>query len=89
MKKKKKILLACLAASLLLGAAGAAEAIITAMALARGIVPPTANLREPDPALDLDYTPLTAKSREMRFALSNSLGFGGTNVSLLFKKYEG
>ena len=72
----------------MLGAAGAAEAIITAMALASGIVPPTANLREPDPELDLDYTPLAAKTRSMQYALSNSLGFGGTNVSLLFKKYE-
>jgi len=72
----------------LLGAAGAAEAIITAKALASGTIPPTANLREPDPELDLDYTPLAAKTRSMHYALSNSLGFGGTNVSLLFKKYE-
>ncbi len=73
----------------LLGAAGATEAIITAIALERGIVPPTANLREPDPELDLDYTPLEPKARDMKYALSNSLGFGGTNVSLLFKKFEG
>jgi len=73
----------------LLGAAGATEAIITAMALERGIVPPTANLCEPDPELDLDYTPLTPKSRDIKYALSNSLGFGGTNVSLLLKKFEG
>lgn len=73
----------------LLGAAGATEAIITAIALERGIVPPTANLREPDPELDLDYTPLEAKPRDMKYALSNSLGFGGTNVSLLLKKFEG
>ncbi len=73
----------------MLGAAGACEAIITAMALERSIVPPTANLREPDPELDLDYTPLVPKKRTLRYALSNSLGFGGTNVSLLLKKYEG
>ncbi len=73
----------------LLGAAGATEAIITAMAIERGIVPPTANLKEPDPELDLDYTPLRPNNRELRYALSNSLGFGGTNVSLLFKKFEG
>ncbi|MBQ8552374.1 MAG: beta-ketoacyl-ACP synthase II [Clostridia bacterium] len=72
----------------LLGAAGATEAIITAMALDRGIIPPTANLREPDPELDLDYTPLEPKKRNIKYALSNSLGFGGTNVSLLFKKFE-
>ena len=72
----------------LLGAAGATEAIITAIALERGIVPPTANLREPDPELDLDYTPLEAKKRDIKYALSNSLGFGGTNVSLLMKKFE-
>ncbi len=72
----------------LLGAAGAAEAIITVMALNSGMIPPTANLREADPMLDLDYTPLQAKPREMTYALSNSLGFGGTNASLLFKKYE-
>lgn len=72
----------------LLGAAGATEAIITVMAIENGTVPPTANLREPDPELDLDYTPLTAKKRDIRYALSNSLGFGGTNVSLLFKRYE-
>ncbi|MBQ8509879.1 MAG: beta-ketoacyl-ACP synthase II [Clostridia bacterium] len=71
----------------MLGAAGATEAIITAMALERSIVPPTANLREPDPALDLDYTPLVPKERAMTYALSNSLGFGGTNVSLLIKKF--
>ena len=56
------------------------------MALERGIVPPTANLLEPDPALDLDYTPLTPREREMKYALSNSLGFGGHNACLAFRK---
>lgn len=71
----------------LLGAAGATEAIITAMAIEKNIVPPTANLREPDPELDLDYTPLEPKSREITYALSNSLGFGGSNATVLLKKY--
>lgn len=72
----------------LLGAAGAVEAIITAMAVEKDIVPPTANLREPDPELDLDYTPLEPKQREINYALSNSLGFGGSNATILFKKYK-
>lgn len=72
----------------LLGGAGAIEAIITAVAVDRNTVPPTANLRVPDPELDLDYTPLEPKSREINFALSNSLGFGGSNATVVFKKYR-
>ena len=60
----------------------------TAMALASGTVPPTANLREPDPELDLDYTPLAAKTRDMHYALSNSLGFGGHNACVAFAHWE-
>jgi len=73
----------------LLGAAGAVEAIATILALKDGIIPPTINLDEPDPACDLDYTPKVAKKRNIKYALNNTFGFGGHNSSLLFKKYEG
>lgn len=73
----------------LLGAAGAVEAIATILALKNGIIPPTINLDEPDPACDLDYTPKVAKKRDINYALDNTFGFGGHNSSLLFKKYEG
>jgi 3-oxoacyl-[acyl-carrier-protein] synthase II len=66
----------------LLGAAGALEAAITAIAIEKGVVPPTVNLDEPDPACTLDYVAHTARSRGVTHALSNSFGFGGTNVSL-------
>jgi 3-oxoacyl-[acyl-carrier-protein] synthase II len=72
----------------MLGAAGAVEAIICVKAINGGIIPPTANLRQPDPDCDLDYVPLTARRGELEYALSNSLGFGGTNASLLLKKYR-
>ncbi|OGU33999.1 MAG: beta-ketoacyl-[acyl-carrier-protein] synthase II [Ignavibacteria bacterium GWB2_35_6b] len=73
----------------LLGAAGAVEAIAAILALKNGIIPPTINLDEPDPACDLDYTPKVEKKREINYALNNTFGFGGHNSSLLFKKYEG
>ncbi len=69
-----------------LGASGGIEAVATALTLKNGIIPPTINLENPDPACDLDYTPLTAKEREVKFALSNSFGFGGHNASLAFGK---
>ena len=72
----------------LLGAAGGVEAIFTVLALQEGILPPTINLHEPDPACDLDYVPNEARQANIDYALSNSLGFGGHNASLLFKKYE-
>ena len=72
----------------LLGAAGGVEAIFTVLALQEGILPPTINLHEPDPACDLDYVPNEARQANINYALSNSLGFGGHNASLLFKKYE-
>ena len=72
----------------LLGAAGGIEAIFTALALHEGILPPTINLHEPDPACDLDYVPNEARQADIHYAMSNSLGFGGHNASLLFKKYE-
>jgi 3-oxoacyl-[acyl-carrier-protein] synthase II len=73
----------------LLGAAGAVEAGITSLVVERGIIPPTINYETPDPDCDLDYVPNKARKAEVRYALSNSFGFGGTNAALLFKKYEG
>lgn len=73
----------------LLGAAGAIEAIASSLALKNGIIPPTINLDEPSPECDLDYTPKVPKNRDIKYALSNTFGFGGHNASLLFKKYEG
>ncbi len=68
----------------LLGAAGSVEAIFSILALRDGIVPPTLNLENPSPSCDLDLVPLKAKERPVRYALSNSFGFGGTNASLIF-----
>jgi len=70
------------------GAAGAVEGIFTAKTLQEGIIPPTINLDEPDPKCDLDYVPHNARRKEVKFALSNSFGFGGINASIVFKKYE-
>jgi 3-oxoacyl-[acyl-carrier-protein] synthase II len=66
----------------LLGAAGGLEAVVTALTLARGVVPPTINLEKPDPQCDLDFVPNQARTRTVTAALSNSFGFGGHNVSL-------
>ena len=70
----------------LLGAAGTVEAAYTVLALMRGLVPPTINLDEPDPACDLDYVPHEARRLPLDAAVSNSFGFGGTNVSLVFRR---
>ncbi|MPN17211.1 3-oxoacyl-[acyl-carrier-protein] synthase 2 [bioreactor metagenome] len=70
----------------MLGAAGAVEAIVAALSLKHGIIPPTAGLRSPDPACDLDYVPLTARPADVRLALSVSLGFGGHNACLALRK---
>ena len=70
----------------LLGAAGALEAAITALAVKEGFVPPTINYENPDPELDLNYTPNTGVERDIRVAVSSSLGFGGHNAMLVFKK---
>ena len=70
----------------LLGAAGAIEAIFCLLALRDSIIPPTINLNDPDNEFDLDLTPNNSKTKEVNFAMSNSFGFGGTNVSLIFKK---
>jgi 3-oxoacyl-[acyl-carrier-protein] synthase II len=70
----------------LLGAAGGVEAVFTCMAMEKGAVPPTINYENPDPECDLDYVPNTARDAKIEYAMSNSLGFGGTNATLLFKK---
>lgn len=72
----------------LLGAAGAIEAIATALALKEQILPPTINYETPDPECDLDYVPNVARDVNMKAAISNSLGFGGHNATLVLKKYE-
>ncbi|NAZ29976.1 MAG: beta-ketoacyl-ACP synthase II [Caldimicrobium sp.] len=73
----------------LLGGAGGLEAVITVKALETGIVPPTINLEEPDPECDLDYVPNQARRANIKVAMSNAFGFGGTNACLVFKKWEG
>jgi 3-oxoacyl-[acyl-carrier-protein] synthase II len=70
----------------LLGAAGAVEAVFTALALRDQVSPPTINLRTPDPACDLDYVPNEARRMPIRAALSNSFGFGGTNGTLVLAR---
>jgi 3-oxoacyl-[acyl-carrier-protein] synthase II len=73
----------------LLGGAGGLEAGISALAVYHQVAPPTINLDNPDPECDLDYVPHTGREMPIRYALSNSFGFGGTNATLLFKKFEG
>jgi 3-oxoacyl-[acyl-carrier-protein] synthase II len=72
----------------LLGAAGGIEAIATALALYHNLVPPTINYEQPDPECDLDYVPNTARKMRVKYALSNSLGFGGHNATILLGKFE-
>lgn len=72
----------------LLGAAGSIEAIACVLSANEDIVPPTINLDNPDPECDLDYTPNHSKKREVNYALSNSLGFGGHNATIIVKKYK-
>ena len=71
----------------LLGAAGAIEGIVCVKAIEEGFIPPTIGYEKPDPECDLDYVPNVGRKQEIHYALSNSLGFGGHNASLLFKKY--
>jgi 3-oxoacyl-[acyl-carrier-protein] synthase II len=71
-----------------LGGAGGIEAVYTVLALERGVLPPTINYEEPDPACDLDYVPNQARASTARVALSNSFGFGGANACLLFRRWE-
>ncbi len=71
----------------LLGAAGGLEAIASILAIQRGVIPPTINYEQPDPDCDLDFVPNVARKAKVRFALSNSFGFGGHNATLAFKEY--
>ena len=73
----------------LLGGAGGLEAGISVLALRDQILPPTINYENPDPCCDLDYIPNHSRKAEVQYALSNSFGFGGTNASLVFKRWEG
>jgi len=73
----------------LLGAAGAVESIATLLAIKNSKIPPTINLDEPSPDCDLNYTPKVPVDKEIKYALSNTFGFGGHNSTLLFKKFEG
>ena len=72
----------------LLGGAGGLEAGVTALAVHHQTLPPTINIETPDPECDLDYVPNQSRQTAVRYALSNSFGFGGTNAALLFKRYE-
>jgi 3-oxoacyl-[acyl-carrier-protein] synthase II len=73
----------------LLGAAGSTEAIFTILAIRDGLMPPTLNYEEPDPQCDLDYVPNVARRKPLKVAMSNAFGFGGTNATLVFRKFEG
>jgi 3-oxoacyl-(acyl-carrier-protein) synthase len=72
-----------------MGAAGAIEAFVCAKVLATGCIPPTINYRHPDPELTLDYVPNEARAADVRVALSNSMGLGGHNSSVILRRYEG
>jgi 3-oxoacyl-[acyl-carrier-protein] synthase II len=73
----------------LLGAAGVVEAIFSILALRDQVAPPTTNYQTPDPDCDLDYVPNTPRQMKIETALSNSFGFGGTNGSLIFRRFNG
>ncbi len=73
----------------LLGASGGVEAIFTVKSIEQGRVHPTINQEESDPECDLDYVPNVARDLDVRYALSNSLGFGGHNVTVAFGRYNG
>ena len=72
-----------------LGAAGGIEAGITALAIARGVMPPTTTYETPDPDCDLDYVPNQPREQRIEYAMSNSFGFGGTNAALVMTRYKG
>ncbi|OUM96395.1 MAG: beta-ketoacyl-[acyl-carrier-protein] synthase II [Thermobacillus sp. ZCTH02-B1] len=72
----------------LLGAAGGIEAVILALTLKNGVIPPTINLEHPDPECDLDYVPNAARKSDVRTGLSNSFGFGGHNATIVMRRYE-
>ena len=73
----------------LLGAAGAVEAAVVALSIRDQVLHPTINQEVPDPECDLDYVPNVCRPARVRYALSNSFGFGGTNACLLLKRFEG
>ena len=73
----------------MLGASGALEGGITALAIHHQMMPPTINLEHPDPDCDLDYVPNVCRGASIAYAMTNSFGFGGTNASLLLKRFEG
>ena len=72
----------------MLGAAGAIEAVASVLAIANGVVPPTVGYQNPDPDCDLDYTPNVKREADIEVALSSSLGFGGHNACIAFKKWK-
>ena len=72
----------------LLGAAGGIEAIFSLLSIYKGVIPPTINLENPSEGCDLDYVPNTAREADVDVAISNSFGFGGTNGSLVFRKFS-
>ena len=71
-----------------LGASGGIELVVCALTLSRGVIAPTINLENPDPACDLDYTPRVARESNVRVAMSNNFGFGGHNASLILSRME-
>ena len=73
----------------MLGAAGVVEALFSVLAIRDGVAPPTINLENPDPDCDLDYVPNVARQMPIDVALSNSFGFGGTNGTLIFRRFAG
>jgi 3-oxoacyl-[acyl-carrier-protein] synthase II len=73
----------------LIAAAGSVEAITCLLTIRDGVVPPTINYETPDPACDLDYVPNEAREKPVRYALSNSFGFGGQNIALILGEYRG
>ena len=73
----------------LLGAAGGSEAVFSVLSIRDGVIPPTINLDNPSEGCDLDYVPHTARERRVDVALSNSFGFGGTNGTLVFRRFDG
>ena len=72
----------------LLGAAGAVEGIALALSLKNGVIPPTINYENNDPNCDLDYVPNQARKQDIKIGLSNSLGFGGHNATIVMRKFE-
>jgi 3-oxoacyl-[acyl-carrier-protein] synthase II len=72
-----------------IGGSGSIEAVVTALTIRDGIIPPTINQHTPDPFCDLDYTPNVARKADVRTAISNSFGFGGHNSVLIMRKWKG